>query len=212
MNRLLDRALNGMTVLALGVICYAGFRQGGFVRTTWAEHRRSARLESLRITLWDSLAAGASRFGPQSGPIAVVEFADYECPFCRQVSAGVDSVLASSNESAVFRNFPIPGHKLARGAALAAICATDQGRFREIHTRLMATEVWRSDSNWAREAAAAGVPDPKAFSMCLTSARATGILARDIELARRLEVPGTPTFITSRRQWSGGVFSSDSLN
>ena len=152
---------------------------------------------------WDSLVAGP-RLAASAGAPLLVEFTDYECPFCRQQHA---AFLAGFDDhdlgSIVVRHLPLPIHPRADGAARSAVCAEAQGRFRAMHDRLFGTRAWMSDSNWIREARAAGVPDLRAFSRCLRSETTVARIRSDVALAETLRIRGTPAFVSRTTVFSG---------
>ena len=94
-------------------------------------------LEPLRETV---RAAGAS-LGPATAPIEMIEFADFECPFCLKAFPIVKQVMAAYGDRIrlVYRHFPLPQHPNARPAAEAAQCAFEQGKFWPYHDRLFVT-------------------------------------------------------------------------
>src|SRR6185437_4409293 len=78
---------------------------------------------------------GAPVRGPQGAPVTIVEFADYECPYCQQIQPVVDKLLSDYKGKIgfVFKDFPLPMHSHAEVAAEAAHCAQDQGKYWELH-------------------------------------------------------------------------------
>jgi protein-disulfide isomerase len=88
---------------------------------------------------------------------------------------------------------------------VAAVCADEQGRFAEMHRRLMATEIWADTTQapWREMARNAGVPDQKGFDACLESVRAHARVDVDVLLAGRIGIAGTPTFLTRDRVLEG---------
>jgi protein-disulfide isomerase len=101
--------------------------------------------------------------------------------------------------------------KHAAGAARSALCASEQGRFREMHTRLMTTETWKLDTNWLREARAAGLEDTTAFASCLHSERITKRLREEQSLVTTLHVMGTPTFVAPGAVHQGAATTEELL-
>jgi protein-disulfide isomerase len=133
-----------------------------------------------------------------NGKIAIVEFSDYECPFCQQYAKGpyreVQQKLVSSGEVRyVFMNFPLEGmHPLARGAAEAAECARAQGRFWEMHDRLFAERDAIEPNNIRFHAEALGL-DTVAFDHCLVNTKGDQVKA-DVSAGYKLGVRGTPYY------------------
>ena len=129
----------------------------------------------------------------------VIEFADYECPYCRSADVVVSGWLSSRPDAGVVLvNYPLPIHAQADAAARASDCAAAQGRFAQMHHELMSASQWLADTSWLRVALLTGVRDTAAFRICLTDSLTTA----GVEAARRLgeivDVRSTPTFISKR--------------
>jgi protein-disulfide isomerase len=205
MQRLTDRLMNGaIGLLAVGVV-YLGVQPGSPIRGRVEGYFAERATKAFIATSWSELSTGKSRLDTLGGPATLVEFSDYECPFCRQVNATIDSGVAAGRLRIVYRHFPLSIHPAADGAARAAVCAEAQGRFIQMHARLMTTKLWQRDSNWTREATAAGVTDLRAFGTCLTSQEARARIDRDLEFAEKLRLDATPAFISQRGTAMGAL-------
>lgn len=191
MRRHLGAITNALVVL---LVAYALLRPTGPVGASvmrWREE--SARRTAVR-ELWTDLSSSA-RIARSVAPVVLVEFADYECRICRAQHDMFKRLGGTPGiGSVVVRHYPLSRYAPSEGAARAAICAEEQGRFPEMHDRLLATEAWVTDANWTREASAVGIADLDAFEACLSSPKTTARLQSDIELARRLGVTGTPAY------------------
>lgn len=147
---------------------------------------------------WTQLANGP-RLGNPNALSLLIEFSDYECPFCRQASTVIDSVLRRyPGVALVYHHLPLSIHPAARGAALAGICAAQQGHFRNMHAYLFTTNSWMDDRDWAAAAGGAEVENLAAFADCMGSSEAVRLLAQDLELASSLGIKATPTFVHKR--------------
>jgi protein-disulfide isomerase len=199
----------GLDCLTFVVLCTAAYIFSRPLRERWTRHRQDVAAARAARREWDGLKAVASALNNDTATTQVVEISDYECPFCRKTSAAVDSAVKSGLRVS-YLNYPLPIHPQAEGAALAAICAESAGRFREMHARLMSTSIWQRDSNWTREASAAGVEDLRAFGECMKGTAAMRRLSRERALADSIGVQGTPLFV-SRETIHRGVASSADL-
>lgn len=156
--------------------------------------------DTVAVSNWDSLRAGGTVIGNPSAPIQFVEFSDFECSFCQDAATGVlHQLLVKYPQQVAFRFYHAPSgaHRLGKAAAVAAVCAENQGRFREMHDALFKgadSLGLRSLSSFASEA---GVPDSIAFVACLGEAGAMRRVDQDIEVARRLQLLGTPSFVVN---------------
>jgi protein-disulfide isomerase len=165
-----------------------------------------ARRATMRAE-WDSILASGGTLG-KVGP-TVVEFSDYECPFCRATEPLLDSLRRAGVVRVSYHQFPLAIHPLAKGASLAAICARQQGVFEGVHHRLMTTTDWQRDSNWVALAVASGLPDSVRFKQCLRSSEAAALLNTDMRLGTSLRVSGTPTFLTHQNSIDGALHGAD---
>jgi len=142
--------------------------------------------------------------GPGNAPITIVEFSDYQCPACRRSHELVRQLRKSYGERVrwVFKDFPLPGHPLARGAALAAHCAAEQGKFWEYQDLLFASPGELTPTRLTRLASDLGL-EMEPFSRCLDADKYQDRVDRNIEQARKLGFDTTPTFVINNRVVSG---------
>jgi protein-disulfide isomerase len=154
--------------------------------------------------------------GPENASVTVVEFSDFECPFCREASRALSEIEAQYEGELrlVFRDFPLDTscngflsqqmHPLACRAARLARCAGAQDAFWPAHDALFALDA-------LTEAALGELParlglDEAALAACMTSERTAAGIQSDIEAGRELDVTGTPTlFVNGRASPSYGV-------
>ena len=207
-RRSVDVLIVGLIALSL----YLVLRPESEARNAWARHRSEMQARKNLGRLWDAMVVEGSLLSGAKGDADLIEFSDYECPFCRRASASVDSA-AAGGAGIIYLNFPIPSHAMAEGAAISALCAERSGRFREMHIQLMTTSAWQRDSNWTREALGAGIADTAAFTACRGSVDIRRKLERQIAFAESLHVHATPTFATRAALHAGFATASrlDSL-
>jgi len=144
--------------------------------------------------------------GPENAPVTIVEFSDFQCPFCKAFLAQtLPLILANYGERIrfVYRDFPIPTiHPQAIQAAEAAQCAFEQGRFWEYHDRLFQNQSTLDASSLKVHAKALGLDGSK-FNQCLDSGKYAGEVQKDLEDGRSYGVTGTPTFFINGRKILG---------
>lgn len=148
---------------------------------------------------------GRPYWGPEDAPVTLVEFTDYECPFCRRHIDRVYPWIRSEYGGRVryvVRNFPLPSHPSAVKAAEAAECAFDQGSFWPYHDALFQNQHALGVEDLQRYAAEIGL-DELAFDRCLESGAKADVVARDVQVGRDLGVRLTPTFFIGGRQLVG---------
>lgn len=148
-------------------------------------------------------ATGPSK-GPANAPITIVEFSDFECPFCSKVNPSIDQVMKdyAGKVRVVFRNYPLPFHAQAPKAAEAALCADDQGKFWEMHDQLFAHQQELSVEDLKAHAKALELDQAK-FDECLDSGAKAAQVAQDMAEGGEAGVSGTPAFFINGRLISG---------
>jgi len=133
--------------------------------------------------------------GPANAPVTLVEYGDFECPFCGRSYPAVRRLRAELGDRLrfVFRHFPRPEHPHARHAAQAAEAASAQGRFWEMHDQLFEHQAALADSDLAQYATNLGL-DVERFQHDLTSHVSVDRVQRDVQSGAHSDVHGTPTF------------------
>lgn len=136
-------------------------------------------------------------FGPEDAPITIIEFSDFECPFCQRHFAQVYPQLLAEYPGQirfVYKDFPLTSiHPNARDAALAAQCADEQGEFWDYHDLLFSGRLAFTVESYQQYASELEL-DAEAFATCLDEERYSEQVAADMDLARTLGVQSTPTF------------------
>ena len=140
------------------------------------------------------------------GTVRVIEFADFECPFCADAAMAIDRFSKEHPRliSIEFHHLPIPGHRYARAAAQAAECAGEQHRFREFYFLAYANQSKLGQWSWKEFGRRSGVPDPSEFEACVESGRFGARIDADIAAATTLGLRGTPSWVV-RDSIYGGV-------
>src|SRR5574340_928408 len=148
-------------------------------------------------------ATGPSR-GPHDAPITIVEFSDYQCPYCVRAEPTVKDLMAAypGKIRLVYRDYPLPSHELAPKAAEAAHCAGDQDKYWEMHDRLFASNGKLSVSDLKAYAREVGVDGAK-FDKCLDSGEKGSVVALHQKAGETAGVSGTPAFFVNGRLISG---------
>ena len=150
--------------------------------------------------------------GPDDAPVTVVEFTDYECPFCARHFQETYLGLLSEYEGTlkyVIRNFPLSSiHPQAQRAAEAAECAEEQGRFWEYHDLLFQRAPALAIENLTAYATEVGL-DTERFQDCVESGRKADVVAEDLEDGLSYGVTGTPAFFINGRRVVGALSLDD---
>lgn len=187
-----ERLLNaGIVIMAALVITLAGLR----VHQWWAA---SSEYRPQRIEDWQQYSVGGSVLGAPDPAVTIVEWGDYQCPFCRTAESELRRVLETYPDAVrlVYRHYPLQIHSAAMPAAHAALCADRAGRFGAYHKLLFDASSLDSLS-WSALAATAGVQDLEAFDTCVNDSSVTDQVHVDTLLASQLGIQGTPLFLVN---------------
>jgi len=139
--------------------------------------------------------------GDANAKLTIVEVSDYQCPFCSRYAKDTYPQLETEyfktgKVRSVFLNLPLEAvHQSAFGAARAARCAGQQGKYWEMHDRLFADQ--KELEPWTPHAQAIGL-DITAFDACVASDKEDAAIRRDIAEAQKLGITGTPAFLIGR--------------
>jgi len=145
--------------------------------------------------------AGAQAKGPETAPITIVEFSDFQCPFCRRVEPTLKQIedAYKGQVRIVWKHLPLSFHKEAAGAALAAEAAAKQGKFWEFHDRLFADQTKLGPEDLNQHAKDLSL-DMKRFETDLqNSGEEKKRIDADVAEATALGIKGTPGFFINGR-------------
>jgi protein-disulfide isomerase len=144
--------------------------------------------------------------GPEDAPVTIVEFSDFQCPYCERAAVDVlPQVFAEYGDQVrlVYRDFPLTQiHPQALPAAIAAECADDQGKFWEYHDLLFANQSALDDASLEAYAGQLGL-DQTAFDQCFSTQTPLEEIQGDYQDALSYGVSGTPTFFVNGVRVSG---------
>jgi protein-disulfide isomerase len=149
---------------------------------------------------------GAPMLGSAAAPVVMLEFSDFECPFCEKfVTETWPQIKAKYVDTGqlqlAFKNLPLPIHKRAQPAAESAVCAGEQQKFWPYHDQLFRAAGKLEDADLQRYAVGLGI-EPTQFARCLAGPAAVQV-QHDAATAKALKLTGTPSFLVGRRSASG---------
>lgn len=172
-----------------------------------AEREVRILLSPFRVEFEDVDAPSA---GPTDAPITLLEFSDFECPYCGAFFGTLERLKSEYGDRLriVYRHYPLDNHPNAFQAARASMCAADQGRFWEMHD-LLFQEQNRLGNADLREKAERLSLDTAAFDECLASDRHIDTIERDIRAGDRVGVDGTPAVFVNGIPVPGGAAPYD---
>jgi protein-disulfide isomerase len=187
-----------------------------FLRGEATEAAQRRYLQSLRdryrvAMTWEPLREEVEATGPHRGPdtarVTIVEFSDFQCPYCGQLAPILQQLLVAYPKDLrlVFRNLPLRTlHPNAVRAARAGVCADAQGKFWEMHDAMYRDQGALGDIGLKASAAALKL-DAQAFAECLAAPQEPPTIAMDEAAANRLGLSGTPSSFVNGRFVSGAM-------
>lgn len=189
------------------------------VRTQRIQKARGLYLDGLRekanvVVLLapprtDVEVGNAARLGPANAPVQLVEFADYECPYCIKVQPELLKLKAEFGDriSVVYKDYPLPMHAHAQKAAEAARCAGAQDKFWQYHDRLFAGA--QIDVPQLKQLATDMGLDSTKFNTCLESGQQAAAVQKDAAEAQKIGISATPSFFLNGHFFTGAMQYED---
>lgn len=190
-----DRLLSvALTVSALAIAVT-------LVRREVAGGREAARSPNVGPPVyhdeWRGVLAAGTTIGDTAAAIQVVEFADFECPFCKRFHESLRLVRSKVGEpiAVTFVHFPLTMHRFALPAARAADCALEYGRFDAVADLLFAKQDSLGLKTWQSFATEAGIADTNEFAGCATAAGQRKNIEAGLAAGAEFNVRSTPTIL-----------------
>jgi protein-disulfide isomerase len=174
----------------------------GMLEALKKKHAVTSHLEPFRVTVESS---GFPSVGPEDAPVTIVEFSDFECPYCGRIVPTLEKVRSTYPEQVrlVFRQFPLIGiHPNAMQAALASLCANEQQGFWKMHDAMFGEQHALSVEQLKEKAAKLEL-DTEAFDACLDSDKYEAAVRADIDAGSAVGVSATPALFINGRLISG---------
>ena len=179
--------------------------QGAYIKSLREQAKVSVTLQEPRMEV---ALNGAPIRGSKNAPVVIVEFADYQCPYCKQIEPQLERLKSEFGDKVAiaFKDFPLPMHKNAPKMSEAAACAGAQGKYWEFHDYLFKDV---KEDNFSVDALKAEAKklnlNAEQFDKCLDSdAHASEIKEAQAE-GMRVGITGTPTLFINGRFLSGNV-------
>lgn len=198
----LKQLLDVLVTLTMGVAAVVMIWRGVGARSNAQANLSPLKpgIEDVSATRLTTTLDGVQTRGDAKAQVVLIEFADFECPFCRKYHQETfakvdDDLVASGKVRYAFRHFPLEHvHVNAVAAARAAECASEQGRFWEMRTQLFTRQQEIGRAFWVPPSREMGLEATR-FENCLKTASADDRVRRDHEEGTRLGVKVTPTFL-----------------
>ena len=160
---------------------------------------RKGKARSARPTSASVSTVGNPMLGDEKAPVTIVEFTDYQCPFCQGFYSKAYKELKKQYVDTgklrfVLRDLPLKNHQYAMPAAIASHCAGEQNKFWQMHDALFEGGGKLNPDNILGYATAIGLEEDS-FKSCLTSGKFKEDINKDVKDARRAGIRGTPAFV-----------------
>jgi protein-disulfide isomerase len=176
--------------------------KAAYLKSLLAESKITIRVGAPRaqVALKDTPVRGG-----KNAPVLVVEYADYECPYCQQAQPALDKLEAEykGKMALAYKDTPLPMHPHAQKAAEAAHCAAAQGKYWEYHDLLFKSQ--KLEIPQLKEQARELKIDGAAFDKCLDSGEQSELVKVQLGEAQSLGLQGTPSFFINGRFFSGSL-------
>jgi protein-disulfide isomerase len=197
-----------LVVLAFAVgilVGYVAWGRGTNVTAPAAAQQPSGQIAEVPqptqnpYTRYDIPTKGYPSLGPDNAKITIVEFSDFQCPFCRRFHADTYHALLDAYPGQirfVYRNLPLTSiHPNAMPAAIASLCANDQNAYWDFNEKLFDNDTL-DEATYIKYAADLGL-DVNTFKTCLTSGSHDEFIKQDMDFSLNLGVQSTPTFFVN---------------
>jgi len=148
--------------------------------------------------------------GAPNAAITMIEFSDFECPNCRRLEPTLIELRKSYGDRIrfVWMDFPLPSHRHALTAAVAARCAREQNQFWPYHDALMSGRESLGEGNLTDLADRLGL-DPGNFRLCLAQRKYQGVVESDIDAGDAIGLSGTPSLVINGSLYNGNFSAAD---
>jgi protein-disulfide isomerase len=194
-------AIAGLALSAMGTTAL-------FARRELSTRRERSDVKELTQSQWVEVVRNGAVLHQGDQRRTLVVFSDYQCPACKSFNRTIDSLIValSSGINIIHRHFPLEQiHPLARDASRAVICAARQGRFRELHDAIFATQDSLAKADFAALGDLAKVPDRTTFERCLGDSLPDTLIDRDVMIGEEIGLRATPTVIYNGRMFTGAI-------
>ncbi len=180
-----------------------GQRKAELLQELYRASHVDIALQPPRLTV---SVGNSPAIGPTTAKVTIVEFSDFECPFCARAATTVRTVLAKypNDVRLVYRHFPLPMHRNALNAAKAAVCAAKEAKFWQMHDLLFSNQSKLSPEDLRTSARNAGL-DLTLFDSCFKSSDTEATIGADHDAGDSYGIVGTPAFFINGRLVNGNA-------
>lgn len=167
--------------------------QGDYLKGLREKYGVKVMIEPPRVQV--STDDDPAKGGGNTAPVTIVEFSDYQCPYCSRAETVVDEVMKKYGDKVrlVYRDYPLSFHQNAEMAAMGGECAEEQGKFWEMHKAMFGNQQKLAATDLVETAGGIGLDKDK-FKTCLDSGKFRPEVQKDFQDGQKAGVTGTPTF------------------
>lgn len=188
-----------LNVTTITLVCIAVVTLSHRIVSWWSADE-SEPLQSMIPGNWQTYSQVGHRLGPDSAPLTIVQFFDFQCPFCRDAHENLIALRRAfpTELVVVYRHLPIGGtHQHALDGAFAAECASEEDRFESFADAVFRQQEMIGLRPWADFGRDAGLSDIAGFEDCILNRGGWQAVQQDIQAAQALGAKGTPTFLVN---------------
>ena len=192
-----------IAVLGFAATLGLGFLAGQYLRDTfWTEPAKLAEGDRYKV----DLRGDEAQLGPNDALVTIIEFSDFQCPYCSKVVGPLKGAMADYGDDVrlIFKHFPLGGHPQAGPAAQATWAAQRQGKFWEMHDLLFANQKALSDADLEKYGQQLGL-DMAKYNADRKSEEAQKVAEGDLRAGTKAGVSGTPSFLINGHPYSGAM-------
>lgn len=179
--------------------------QNAYVQKLMDDNHFKLTMNAPEPPVVDVAAADNPAKGPENAPVTIIEFSDFQCPACRQAESKLPDLLKQYDGKVrfVYRDYPLTKHQDAFGAALAANCALQQGKYWEMHDLLFSSQTQGLKEDNLKTYAESLKLDMSKFDACRKDPKVSEEVHKDMQAGDDAGVNATPTFFVNGRMISG---------
>lgn len=206
------KLLVGLAIIQIVLLLFVAFKVSGSGATTQqaganAPSAAAPSAGNAPSVNMQALADDDAFLGEEDAPVTIVEFSDFECPFCGRFHTSTwpelkQKYIDTGKVKFVYRDFPLSFHSQAQKAAEAAECAGEQGKYWEMHELLFTPGVQGGVASFKQYASQIGLNTAK-FNTCLDSGQMASEVQKDFSDGQRAGIQGTPGFFINGQLVSG---------
>ena len=154
---------------------------------------------------WKNLLNGGQLIGEKNAPVKIIEFTDYQCPYCKIMRENLETIMNRYKDkiSLIVYNFPVKSHVYAYKLAVAGLCAAKQNKFDIFYKIIFKYQKEFNNLNINNITQLIGLKDSTSFINCVKDREIYRIVDNEIEEGRNIGIKGTPTIIINGKMFVG---------